>query len=371
MFVTFKSSMKHFLLNFGITTKMKNLFICTCLCLTSFLKADVPDNIEEEMVYIPVIDGVYDLESHYSPFILETKRIEIENYPIVFNPSIVSWKGKWLLSFRIREGHQTHKIGLVWVDEELHVLSPPFELQTSHELEQKIQDPRLYVLNDKLYMIYSALVQIDKKDQRRVFIGEIVENKDTFSLVNTHPFLSFEKESHRRIEKNWTPFDHQDELLLSYTFSPHRVFRPIPEENRCERFSLSEEEIRWEFGEIRGGTPAIHEEGYYLTFFHSSKKIASYQSDKKMMMHYFMGAILFEDKPPFAIKAISPAPILGENFYTKTDFKTWKPLKVVFPCGLMSIRDQLWVVYGKQDSEIWATKISKPLLFNSLISIEH
>ncbi len=37
-------------------------------------------------------------------FILETKRIQISEYPYVFNPSIVRWQDSFLMSFRIHDG---------------------------------------------------------------------------------------------------------------------------------------------------------------------------------------------------------------------------------------------------------------------------
>jgi predicted GH43/DUF377 family glycosyl hydrolase len=237
--------------------------------------------------------------------------------------------------------------------------SPPF-----------CQDPRLIVIQGRLYIVYSALyIEGTEKGIRRVYIGEIIEKNEEFFLKNPEPLLSFDKESKKRVEKNWIPFNFKDELLLSYSISPHHVYEPIPDEHRCETLSHTDNEVNWGFGELRGGSTALKEDGFYLSFFHSSKKLASLQSDNKMMIHYFLGAYTFEDQPPFALKACSPVPILGENFYSKTDFKTWKPLRVVFSNGFISQKKHLWLVYGKQDSEMWAAKIDKKGLLNSLIPI--
>ena len=274
------------------------------------------------------------------------------------------------MSFRIRNQDLVHEVGMVWVDEEMNPISSPARLQMEASSEfSKLQDPRLIAIKDRLHVVYSDRIPLDNgKEKRRVFIGDIEFEGNQFTLKNARPFNSFEGEDEKRIEKNWTPFAFEDELLLSYIPSPHRILRPYPEEGRCETVCQTNREFAWNLGELRGGTPSIwlEKEGCYLSFFHSSKKVASIQSDKKVLTHYFMGAYTFEDHPPFAIKAISESPIFGENFYTKTAFKTWKFLKVVFPCGLIESADHLWVLYGKQDSELWAAKIVTQGLLDSL-----
>lgn len=346
---------------------MKRITLLASLFIVNLALADFPDLKDEDLV--PCTDGIYDLECEYSPFVIETKKIEIEEYPQAFNPSIVSWNDKLLLSFRIRDENSVHNVGLAFVDENLNLISPPKVLHVE-SCPTFCQDPRLIMIQGRLHMVYSALyIEGAEKGIRRVHIGEILEENEEFFLKNPEPLLFFDKESKKRVEKNWVPFNYDDELLLSYSITPHHVYKPIPEDHQCETLYHTETEINWDFGELRGGSQAIKEEGFYLSFFHSSKKLASFQSDNKMMIHYFLGAYTFEDHPPFALKAYSPVPILGKNFYTKTDFKTWKPLKVVFSNGFISGKDHLWLVYGKQDSEMWAAKIDKKGLLNSLVPI--
>lgn len=345
------------------------MFLFASIFSLTLATADLPDFDDEDL--IPCKDGVYDLESEYSPFVIQTKKIEIEEYQQAFNPSIVSWKGKNLLSFRIRNENIVHEVGLVFVDDDLHLISAPKKLHVDPFSPSFCQDPRLIVLQNRLYMVYSGLyIEGAEKGVRRVYIGEVIEQNEEFFLKNPQPLLLFDKESKKRVEKNWVPFTYEENLLLSYSIFPHHVYFPLPSEHRCETLYHTGSEINWGFGEIRGGSTALKEDGFYLSFFHSSKKIASLQSDSKMMIHYFLGAYVFEDKPPFAIKAYTPSPILGENFYTKTDFKTWKPLKVVFTNGFISLGSNLWLVYGKQDSEMWAAKIDKKALLESLVPVK-
>lgn len=83
-----------------------------------------------------------------------------------------------------------------------------------------------------------------------------------------------------------------------------------------------------------------------------------------------MGAYTFKAEPPFDITGISPEPIIGKDFYHGPEYKTWKPLLVVFPGGFVYDNDNIWVCYGKQDHEIWIVKLDRKGLFNSLTPVE-
>src|SRR5690606_8028108 len=67
------------------------------------------------------------LEERSQDFVLETKRIHIPGYPDAFNPSIVKWLGKNLLSFRFRdkETGNADPLGLVWLDSDFEVKGKP------------------------------------------------------------------------------------------------------------------------------------------------------------------------------------------------------------------------------------------------------
>jgi len=79
-----------------------------------------------------------------------------------------------------------------------------------------------------------------------------------------------------------------------------------------------------------------------------------------------MGAYLFEPNPPFNITHVSPNPIVYNDFYKGKRYRTWKPLHVIFPAGIIDNKDYIWVSYGKQDHECWVVKFDKKKLLNSL-----
>lgn len=107
-------------------------------------------------------------------------------------------------------------------------------------------------------------------------------------------------------------------------------------------------------GDIRGGTPPIRVGNHYITFFHSSmpwKKLPKY-GVRRM---YFMGAYMFEAKPPFQIVAA-----------TRTERRllsgTWNEPTVesvpavVYPTGAILDGDEWFVTLGVNDCRCgWVT----------------
>jgi predicted GH43/DUF377 family glycosyl hydrolase len=146
-------------------------------------------------------------------------------------------------------------------------------------------------------------------------------------------------------EKNWQFFSHEGSLFFVYSIVPHIVveldnsFRPVNEYR-------SELPLHWPWGEIlRGGTPPIRRGDWFLTFFHSHA--AHRERDRR----YAMGAYMFEAKPPFAIKAISPALLRAseqDETLPNPSVPGWKPI-VVFPVGLWE-EEEFKVALGVNDS---------------------
>lgn len=307
-------------------------------------------------------------------FVLESKQICIPQYPDAFNPSVVRWNDSILLSFRARDPitRRTTVIGLTFIDEnfnpygKLYILKMP----KSPLAGKLVQDPRLITINDRLYMVYSNTWDLPSEKVRRVFVAELQFDDDKFRLKNPEPLLKFESNVKRKFEKNWVPFEYEGKLFLSYSLNPHKVFEPIFGHKRCKTIATTKMKSHWQWGELRGGTPALLVDGSFLAFFHTTKDIKSVHSQGKCMPHYFMGAYVFDATPPFAIKKISPQIIVGDNFYSGKEHETWKPLRVVFPCGYIFDENFIWITFGRQDYEMWMVKIYKEKLFESLVPVE-
>jgi hypothetical protein len=204
----------------------------------------------------------------------------------------------------------------------------------------------------------------------RMYVAEIQYEGGSFCAKNIECLSSFEGNDKKRREKNWVPFEYEQKLLLAYSLVPHKIFTPVFGTGHCDTVVSSTSAIEWEWGELRGGTAALLDEGNYLSFFHSSQKIATVHSHGKEIFHYFMGAYTFAPTMPFNITHISPEPIVGKRFYEGATYKPyWKPVQVVFPCGFIADDNYIWVTYGRQDHEMWVTTLDKRKLYASLVPV--
>lgn len=335
--------------------------------------------------------GFIDLEDEMSDsFVLETKKIEIPEYPNAFNPSIIRWKkgllmsfrpgdfgsDPYLMSFRIRDPISgcTNGICLVLLDDNFNPISAPQELEIPHPnplFAYRQQDPRLISIGDHIYIVYSNMIEGALIPAiRRMFVAELHYDGSHFFTGAPDAITMFDGENENRWQKNWVPFDYEGHLMLSYSINPHRVLYPFSGTSVCKTISVSESDISWEWGVLRGGTQAYLEGDEYLSFFHSSIEMKSAHSKGKKLQHYFMGAYTFEANPPFQVTRISPKPIVGKDFYHGELHKTWKPLHVVFPCGYVSDEQFIHIAYGRQDHEIWIAKLDKKALLESLVSVK-
>lgn len=328
-------------------------------------------------IFTTELSAFLDLDKMEQPFVLETKRLYINGYPDAFNPSIIRLENRLLMSFRSRDPvtHQATLIGFTWLDDDFNPVGKPQLIDLDWNKDDSyIQDPRLIIIRDKLYMAYSDLLENPetKTQKRTMCIAEIRFDGVRFLATCPNGFHYFQGDKSNKFEKNWVPFDYNGIMLLAYNISPHKIFLPLFGEEKCILFSESYKFNPWNWGVLRGGTTALPiNDNYYLSFFHSSTVLATVQSGMKSMTHYFMGAYLFDNKPPFLIQKISPDPIISKNFYNGEDYQTWKPLRVIFPCGFVFDEKYIWVSYGRQDHEAWIVKMDKRELLKSLIPFDN
>lgn len=328
------------------------LLVCACFPLTAYI----------------------DLEEMSQSFVLETKKIDIPGYPNAFNPSIARWKNRLLLCFRTRDPvtNTASIIGLVQLDEDFNPIGTPQILKINFKhptLQPMTQDPRLITVGDTLYMVFNDMINPPLEISRRMCIGIVQNDGEKFFIENPDFLLDYENKNNKIREKNWIPFEYKQNLLLAYSINPHLIFHPWIGTNKCETFAYSKGSFVWEWGELRGGTPALLDGDEYLAFFHTCKSMPTVHSQGKKIDHYFMGAYTFAANPPFNLTRVSPEPIVGKKFYHGPAYNTWKPLRVVFPGGMIISKDTVWVVYGRQDHEVWIVTFDKKGLLDSLIPV--
>lgn len=299
-----------------------------------------------------LIDSKKLIQTYRSP---DNRPITITNW---LNGSIIEFKGKTIFCYRMeaRPFCTIMKLGICYLDADMqpvvssNVLLDLYSDLTSPETGFKftegyhVEDPRLFIFNDELYLSYTdgyqmAQAKIDPKTLQAV---------ESFYI---------EKPEENRTEKNWTFFEYDRKLYSIYDINSHTIFEM--QGSQWEQKYQTPHENFWNYGELRGGTSPILHKGEYIAFFHSAKGEL-----KKGVMHrqYFMGAYTFEAKPPFRITSMTPKPIIAGEYMEPSVPRLSTKIFVVFPAGVIRKEDKFLVSFGYNDFENRIVEVSDELL---------
>jgi predicted GH43/DUF377 family glycosyl hydrolase len=301
--------------------------------------------------------------------IRNVKTIVLPFAPGAYNASIIAWEEGYLLAYRYDiyvtpvVNHQSQNfqyIGLVRLDKEFNPLDRG---KICVELGNRSYDPRLVRVGDAIYLIYCSArpEDINSISSSQLCLTR-VHSQGGYFTVDPPTVLSVAFQNHW--EKNWVPFSYNDSLFLSYSIHPHRVILPKTS-GACDFLFETEPSVIWDFGIIRGGTPAILVDGEYLAFFHSS--VWNPAAGRYI---YSMGAYTFSARPPFQLTRISSLPISHPDFYS-TPTNELTNSHVIFPSGLIVNGSKIQVSYGENDGAIKVIEIEKNALFESLKLIKN
>lgn len=283
----------------------------------------------------------------------EGKNIRIKAY---FNGSIVKFKDKLLFCCRGDQEPWFHNIRLIFceLDDEFQPKKNTARyLEVGSNLTHKgdhgqfrVEDPRLFTCGGRLHLVYG--------DGYEVYHATFNDDLTIDKWKNITNF-SIQIPGNDGREKNWCPFDYEGTPYFVYSDSPRVIWCPFR-----KQAIISEQHITWDYGTIRGGTPAIKYGNSYLAFFHSAKNIKPGDEWQGGRL-YSMGAYVFEDKPPFRVTHITKVPIMRGDGYHKNPHHQGI-LEVVFPAGVAETYDSFFVSLGINDGCTGVIRVSKYLL---------
>jgi predicted GH43/DUF377 family glycosyl hydrolase len=309
--------------------------------------------------------------------VTSTFRIDLPRFPQAHNPSICEGLGGYILTFRYKPNPKADWIsyvGIVRLDAAFQVISEPQLLDLrwdNKNTPSQTEDARIFSYQNDFYILYNDnpdKTRTSYSDRRDMYLAKLLFSEDYFTALTP---LKLEHKSNYKYkaacwEKNWSPFICDGTLHLSYSVDPHEVIIPNLVSGKGKNSALTSFEHPWNWGILRGGTPAQLIDGEYLAFFHSSLEAITLASNHRLMWHYFMGAYTFSPATPFKITKISPVPIYYKNFYENSNHYK----RVIFPGGFVVVGENLYLAFGKDDCEIWIAEINKERLLSSLRSIE-
>lgn len=350
-----------------------------------YIKADKHANIRETSVSRTVVQPAPKVQGAKLS-VSDTHKINhanlIQSYPDergrpirptnYFNCSFIEYKGKTYFAYRMEAKPfcERMKIGLCLMDENLHPipatnvlldLYSELEIRYSRVKVSKfpmgfhVEDPRLFIYKDELYLSYTD----------GYIMGQAKINPETLQAENSF-YLDKPDPVNRQTEKNWTFFDYEGKLMCVYDASKQEIF----EMNGEKHTKLYETpfDTQWRWGQMRGGTSPIKVGDNYLSFFHSATDIRTIKGPGRQ---YFMGAYMFEGKPPFKPIAISKEPLLAGERISDHIPRLSNKIFVVFPAGIIRKENSYLISYGYNDFECRYVEISDELLKENLVPIKY
>ncbi|MCB1118520.1 MAG: hypothetical protein KDK65_01015 [Chlamydiia bacterium] len=314
----------------------------------------------------------FDFNYYQADYIHGVKKLHIPGYPRAFNPSIISYGDHYLLAFRdlATPGRPYNAIGVVLLDREFHLVGQPQLIDMKSPLGREVchaEDPRLIRVGEKIMLLYTEYWRKQGLQHNEMRLTELTVQNGKFCIDPPKRLRAPYPFHHLPMQKNWVPFTFQDNLLFAYSIRPHRILLYPSHADRCHQLMKTTSHFHWDFGKLRGGTPAQCVGDNYLAFFHSCSRGASPYSDQQEMLHYFIGAYTFSGSPPFEIQKISPKPIASYGMYHTPSFED---KVVVFPGGYVTDEESLYLVFGQNDEAIMVVKMDKEQLLNSLIPVD-
>mgnify|MGYP001409719329 CR=1 FL=1 len=274
--------------------------------------------------------------------------------PRHWNCSLLHHKGRLWLAYRYhlsREHASRCATALVPIDKKTFQPTGPSQHLNFPTVvgDEHFEDARLFMFNGAPHISYTEMTGYEPgknyacciKYARLRLIGNGWRIEQVF-----HPRYSSNHGASK--EKNWSFFEQDGGLYVIYQDHPTRIVMKIEGEKITGYFNSAAAE--WPWGTMRGGAPPIRiSDSRFLCVFHSS--IRTEQAPH--YIRYYGAAYEFDAKPPFAITAISPKPLMAGSEADGHGMDPrysagWKPF-VVFPCGLVSDGQDFLVSLGVND----------------------
>lgn len=309
-----------------------------------------------------------------------------------FNPSIAILKEWILMVYRGKAyTHDPARFSIISRDEMQITSTSDTAVQSILKLSSNdlfgnsnIEDIRLLTIkeNERYLLSFTNLMGSEKWRMGEAIL-QLDELQHSFLVINKM-YLIVKDETTERTHKNWIPFIENDSNSIYYVEHIHPLkiitsnnlnfsnetnsltqYMKLVSISKCESLSS------WNWGELRGGTPAYYlsHQKLYLAFFHSKTKIPG----SNYWMTYFFGAFTFMKSSltnTFEIHTISQVPILKRELYDGVWAKSKSYDYIIYPMGFYIKNNLVVLSLGRNDHEGWIAEMSLQELLNSLVKFQ-
>src|SRR3989344_2615034 len=289
--------------------------------------------------------------------ILEPRKNIVWESKAVFNPAAIELEGRIHLLYRAQAeentsvfGYTSSKDGEKFNDRSF---DPAYVPRESFEMKKQTgnsgcEDPRLTLINDTIYMLYTAFdgVSLPRVAATSISVKNFLDKNWRWKKpVIISPYGIDDKDAFifpKKVGDNYLVF-HRVGLdicadpisSLDFTTECVKTITPI----------VSPRRFMWDSERIGINTPPIESKKGWIVLYHGiSKNHHTYR----------VGAILLDKNDPTKVLARTTMPI----FEPETDYeKIGQVPNVVFPCGVIVRDGVVFIYYGAADKVIGLAKI--------------
>ncbi len=300
-----------------------------------------------------------------NPIIVPNEKNKWENRS-TFNPAAIYLDKKVHILYRAMGegntsvmGYATSKNGLKIdkrFNEPVYVPREKFESKLKDGGFSGCEDPRLTKIDDRIYMLYAAY---DSVNNPRVAITSIKEEdflKQNWNWKKPNlisPPNTDNKDACLFPEKINGKYYILHRTGTGIDLSAYDDLKFPEEEYLQETKWMSKRKGWWDSKKIGAAAPPLKTEKGWLVFYHGISEDNTYS----------VGAFLLDLKNPFKVIARTGKPI----FEPEMDYeKIGDVHNVVFPCGVVQIKDTLYVYYGGADKVVGVATIKLKDLLDKL-----
>lgn len=287
----------------------------------------------------------------------QIESVVIRNLPdSAYNPSIIRFNGKLLLSYRFHETTLKTKLGIAELDEKFTVLSTQV---LDMDEDASAEDGRLFQYGDGLYMMFTVS-HFPSFPASQMKIAKL-SKPDKWRISDK---LDYWLPDRQTTEKNHLPLIHDGALNIIY----HHNLKQDDGLNQIVltpsiKREMKTPALRWPWGEIRGGTPPIAFKGAggtpfcdrLISFFHSSLT-----NEMPPTTHrYCIGCVILKAEPPFQMLQVSKRPILRGSEIGGDEGRFHFKKNVVFAAGAIECDGGWMISVGVNDCQSLMVKITE------------
>ncbi len=280
------------------------------------------------------------------------------NAALIFNAGVAKFKGKYVMIFRNDYGDYENKqlkgtnLGLATSDDGINwqvSVKPCFALKD--EEINRAYDPRLTVIEDRLYMCFA----VDTHHGLRGGIA-VTDDMESFEILslslpdNRNMVLFPEKINgyFARLERPMPVYSRggRDRFDMWMSYSPDFKFWGE------SKLVMAVEDVPYANDKIGPGAPPVKTDKGWLTTFHAVNRDESrgkHGWENKWTKQYFAGIMLLDLDDPGKVLGIYKEPLIAPElpFETEEGFRT----DVIFPGGMiLEDNGEVKIYYGAADT---------------------